>query len=559
MRHSAHTATTRGPRTARSVLGHAMVSTSQPLAAQAGLEALRRGGNAVDAALAAAIALTVVEPVSNGVGGDLFALVARPRKSAAAGGTPPGADDEVLALNASGRAPRAWTPGRFAAAATMPMTGWDSVTVPGAPAGWWRLSQRAGRLPFAALFDEAIRIAEQGFTVGPVVAAKWAREAQRLATQPGFAAQFLPGGRAPAAGERFRPAHLADTLRELARTGARSFYDGDLSHAIVRDAAAHGAALTPDDLTRAWECDGDDAWVEPMHILYRGHRVYQLPPNAQGIVTLLALGVLGHFDSRALARGDAAAHHLAIESLKLAFVDAYRALADPGAMRESAAGWLAPERLAAQARRITPERAGDFGAAVPPWGGTVYVAAADAEGMMVSLIQSNFVGFGSGVVVPGTGISLHNRGAGFSLVPGHANCVAGGQRPLHTIIPALVCRDGRAQGVFGVTGGPIQPQGQVQLALQMLDARRDPQAAVDAPRWKIEHQHGTVQLDFEPGCPQPLQAALRAWGHGEGPPGITGADFGGAFAIWRAPPAADAGPLWLGAADPRRDGQVAAM
>ena len=539
------------------VVGRAMVSTSQPLAAQAGLDALRRGGNAVDAALAAAITLTVVEPVSNGVGGDLFALVARPRGRAAPHASAAGQADEVLALNASGRAPQAWTPERFAGAATMPMSGWDSVTVPGAPAGWRRLSQRAGRLPFAALFDEAIRLADLGFAVSPVVAAKWAREAQRLAAQPGFAAQFLPQGRAPVAGSLFRPAFLADTLREIASSGAESFYRGTLAQAIARDAATHGAALNVDDLARAW---GEEAaWVEPLQVAYRGCHVHQLPPNAQGVVTLLALGVLAHFDSHSLARGDVLAQHLAIEALKLAFVDAYRALADPRAMREPVAEWLAPSRLAAQARRIDPQRAADFGAAVPPWGGTVYVAAADAEGMMVSLIQSNFVGFGSGVVVPGTGISLHNRGAGFSLVPGHANRVAGGQRPLHTIIPALVTREGRAEAVFGVTGGPIQPQGQVQLAMQLLDAHRNPQAAVDAPRWKIEHRHTGPQVDFEPAFASDMQAALRAMGHATGPPGITGADFGGAFAIQRSPFAADTSALWVGAADPRRDGLVAAM
>jgi gamma-glutamyltranspeptidase/glutathione hydrolase len=532
------------------VAGRAMVTTSQPLAAQAGLAALQRGGNAVDAALAAAITLTVVEPVSNGVGGDLFALVGLPD-----------ADAPVLALNASGRAPRAWTPQRFADRATMPMIGWDAVTVPGAPLGWRRLSERAGRLPFQALFDDAIRLADEGFAVTPVVAAKWAREGQRLGAVPGFAEHFLPGGRAPAVGEVFRTPHLGDTLREIAATGSESLYRGPLAHALASAAQAAGGAMTTDDLAAAW---ADDGWVQPLHGDYRGHRVHQLPPNGQGITTLIALGILQHVDSALLGSGSAPAQHRAIEALKLAFVDTYRGLADPQAMTERVDDWLRPERLAALARRIDPARASDFGAAVPPWGGTVYVAAADADGLMVSLIQSNFVGFGSGVVVAGTGISLHNRGAGFTLQPGHPNQVRGGKRPLHTIIPALVTKGGRPWGVLGVTGGPIQPQGQVQLLLQMIDGGVDAQAAVAAPRWKIEHKTAGLQLDLEPGYPAAHAAALRGLGHAAGPPGITGGDYGGAFAIVRGPVDADGAvravgaPRWVGAADPRRDGRVAA-
>jgi gamma-glutamyltranspeptidase/glutathione hydrolase len=524
------------------VTGRAMVSTSQPLAAQAGLAALQRGGNAVDAALAAAITLTVVEPVSNGVGGDLFALVAMP-----------GIGAPVLGLNASGRAPKAWSAQRFAGRATMPMTGWDAVTVPGAPAGWRRLSQRAGRLPFASLFDHAIRLADEGFAVTPVVAAKWAREGQRLGAVPGFAEHFLPDGRAPAVGEVFRTPHLGDTLREIAATGSESFYRGPLAQALARAAQAAGAALTADDLAAAW---AEDGWVQPLNADYRGHRIHQLPPNGQGVATLIALGILQHFDGALLGSGSATAQHLAIEALKLAFVDTYRGLADPQAMTERAADWLQPDRLAALARRIDPARASDFGAAVPPWGGTVYVAAADADGLMVSLIQSNFVGFGSGVVVPGTGISLHNRGAGFTLRPGHPNQVGGGKRPLHTIIPALVSRHGQPWAVLGVTGGPIQPQGQVQLLLQLIDGGVDPQAAVDRARWKIEHKTAGLQLDLEPSYPEGLAAELRGMGHAAGPPGITGGDFGGAFAIAGSLTDNARAAQWLGAADPRRDGLV---
>jgi gamma-glutamyltranspeptidase/glutathione hydrolase len=535
-------------RSGAAVSGRAMVTTSQPLAAQAGLAALQRGGNAVDAALAAAITLTVVEPVSNGVGGDLFAQVWRPGAAA------------PLVLNASGRSPRAWTPGRFAGRATMPLTGWDSVTVPLAPAGWRRLWQRAGRLPFDELFSDAIRHAEQGFGVTPVVAAKWLREAERLREQPGFAAQFLPAGRAPRAGERFRPPHLAATLRELAASGCESFYRGALATALADAARRGGAALDAQDLQQAWD---DPAWIEPLYLDVAGRRVFVPPPNGQGITLLQALGIAAQ-GGLADLRGDAAAaHHRAIEAVKLAFVDSYRALADPAAMTEDVQHWLQPARLAAQAARIDAQRAGDFGAALPPWGGTVYVAAADADGMLVSLIQSNFVGFGSGVVVPGTGIHLHDRGAGFTLQHGHPNAVGGAKRPLHTLVPALVARwDGGAwqpQAALGVTGGPIQPQGLLQLLLRLLpDADACPQAAVAAPRWKVEHRAGGPQLDLEPAVAAPLAAALRACGHAQGPPGITGDDFGGAFAIVREPAPAGAAARWRGGADPRRDGLVCA-
>lgn len=526
------------------VLGRGVVSTSQPLAAQAGLAALRAGGNAVDAALAAAITLTVVEPVSNGIGGDLFALIWQP-----------GAAQRVWALNASGRAPMAWQADRLAGATAVPLTGWDSVTVPGAVHGWAQLSGRLGRLPFEALFAEAIRLADEGFVVSPVVADKWQREALRLGGEPDFAAQFLLDRCAPLAGSLFRPAHQADTLREIARSQGQSFYRGALAQAIVAHAQQGGAALSLEDLARQWEEPG---WVTPERLAYRGHDIYQLPPNGQGITTLLALGILQHFQSARLSQGDARAQHLMVEALKLAFVDTYAAVADPACMRQTSAELLAPERLAALARRIRLDRAGDFGPAIPPWGGTVYVAACDADGCAVSLIQSNFYGSGSGVVVPGTGISLHNRAACFSLQPGHPNQLAGGKRPLHTIIPALVTRDDAAWGVLGVTGGPIQPQGQVQMLVAMLDGGANPQAAVDMPRWKLEHKSTGVQLDFEPQVPMRLQAALRRRGHAAGPPGITGGDFGGGFAVVRSPCAQHGESLWVGAADPRRDGQAVA-
>lgn len=531
------------------VVGRAMVSTSQPLAAQAGLAALRAGGNAVDAALAAAIALTVVEPVSNGVGGDLFALV-----------WDPASPQPVLGLNASGRSPAAWSSAacqaRFAAMSAMPLTGWDSVTVPGGVAGWWWLSDRLGCLPFAALFRDAIAYAEDGFVVSPVVARKWAKEAQRLREAPDFVAHFLHQGQAPRAGSLFRTPHVGATLREIADSKAQSFYCGELARAICAHARVRGGALTLEDLARQWDEPG---WMTPIRQDYRGYDVYQLPPNGQGITTLQALGILAHFDSGVLGSASPAAQHLMIEALKLAFVDTYSVIGDPCSMDADVAAMLSPARLAAQAERIDPQRAGDFGPAIPPWGGTVYVAAADASGMMVSLIQSNFLGVGSGIVVPGTGISLHNRAACFSLDRQHPNRVDGSKRPFHTIIPALVAKDAAPWGVLGVTGGPIQPQGQVQLLAGLIDGRGNPQAVVDAPRWKLEHNSLGLQLDIEPGYPEQAASALRAMGHPGGPPGITGTDFGGGFVITRSPASDGEPPLWVGGADPRRDGLVAAM
>jgi len=531
------------------VVGRAMVSTSQPLAAQAGLAAMQAGGNAVDAALAAAITLTVVEPVSNGVGGDMFALIWDPKSP-----------QRVLGLNASGRSPAAWSSevyqARFEALPTMPMTGWDSATVPGGVAGWRQLSDRLGRLPFAVLFRDAIRYADDGFVVSPIVASKWAKEAQRLQEEADFSTHFLTQGQAPRAGALYRTPHLGDTLREIASSKGKSFYQGELAKAMCAHAQARGGAMSLEDLARHWD---EPVWMAPIRQSYRGHDVYQLPPNGQGITTLQALGILSNFDSDLLGSASPKAQHLMIEALKLAFVNTYGALGDPASMEEGVDAMLSPEWLAVQAARIDPLQSSNFGPAIPPWGGTVYVAATDASGMMVSLIQSNFLGFGSGIVVPGTGISIHNRAACFSLDRAHPNRVDGGKRPFHTIIPALVVKDSTPWGVLGVTGGPIQPQGQVQLLTGLIDGQRNPQAVVDAPRWKLEHKAAGLQLDIETSFSGQMASALRAMGHPSGPPGITGADFGGGFVITRSPESESGTPLWVGGSDPRRDGLVAAV
>ncbi|TFW06913.1 gamma-glutamyltransferase family protein, partial [Oxalobacteraceae bacterium OM1] len=382
-----------------------VVATSQPLAAQAGLRMLMKGGNAVDAAIAAAAVLTVVEPVSCGLGGDACALLW---------------DGTALhGLNGTGAAPAAWTPDYFSKrhAGRMPQRGWDSVTLPGQVAAWVELAERFGKLPFADLFEPAIELAERGFLVSQIVQQKWAAAVPLLKDQPGFAAAFMPRGRAPEIGECFSSTELAHSLTRIAESHGDAFYRGELADAIAQHAAQHGAALTLEDLASVRA-----EWVQPIAMDYAGCTLHELPPNGQGIAALMALGMLKHLRLERYAVDSADSVHLQIEAMKLAFADAYQWVADSRHMPErSIADLLDDGYLAERARLVDPRRAGEpvFGA---PRGGTVYISAADENGMMVSFIQSNFLGFGSGVVVPDTGISLQNRGAGFSLNPRHANC-----------------------------------------------------------------------------------------------------------------------------------------
>jgi len=511
------------------VLARNVVATSQPLATQAGLATLARGGNAVDAAIATAITLAVVEPVSNGIGSDLFAIVWDGRS--------------LDGLNASGRSPATASIARLAGRSAMPQRGWEAVTIPGAVSGWVALSKRFGRLPFADLFAPAIRYAREGFLVSPVIARQWARAAGVLPHDLGYAEHFLPGGRAPEAGTTFRCEPMARSLDAIASTGGEAFYRGALAQTMVADARAHGAAHTLDDFA-AHACD----WVGTLALDYRGSTVHQIPPNGQGIAALAALGMLRSFDLAALEPDGLEAQHLAIEAMKLAFADAYAHVADTAHMRAPAAALIDPAYLAARARRIDPARAQDFGPGEPPAGGTVYLATGDASGMMVSLIQSNYMGFGSGVVVPGTGISLQNRGAGFSLDAAHPNALAGGKRPFHTIIPGFLARDGEPLAAFGVMGGPIQPQGHVQMLVRMLDHGQNPQAALDAPRWRWNRE-GT--LDLESSASPDLRAGLAALGHRLTESTDSYFDFGAGQVVMRL------GDGYLAASDPRRDGMAA--
>lgn len=514
------------------VLANNIVSTSQPLAAQAGLTMLARGGNAVDAAIATAITLTLVEPTGNGLGSDAFAIVWD--------GT------ELHGLNASGRSPAGWTPDRFAGMATMPFRGWESVTVPGAVSAWVALSERFGKLPFVDLFAPAIGYAETGFVVTPKIAELWRRAAETLADQPGFSEAFLPDGRPPRAGEKFVSKPMANTLRQIAETKGKAFYEGDIAQAICAFAAAHGAALTPADMA-AHKAD----WCGTISKSFGDLTLHEIPPNGQGIAALIALGILSDTRIRTLDADDPMAFHLQIEAMKLALSDAEAYVADRAHMTAvSASDLLDDAYLAERAALIDEARAQDFNAGAPKHGGTVYLSAADASGMMVSFIQSNYAGFGSGVVVPGTGISLQNRGAGFSLDPDSPNCVGPNKRPFHTIIPGFLMGPDGPLMSFGVMGGPMQAQGHVQMVLRTQIWGQDPQMAVDAPRWRVTEGLGVACEDT---MPKATLDALTAKGHVislEAPDNAFG--FGGAQLICTLP-----GGGYAAGSDPRKDGLAA--
>jgi len=473
------------------VVARNVVATSQPLAAAAGLDALRRGGNAVDAAVATAITLTVVEPNNNGVGSDAFAIV--------------GDSNRLWGLNASGRSPAGWTPSRFAGRSTMPGQGWDSVTVPGAVSAWAALSQRFGRLPFADLFSSAIEYAERGFHVGPKTAYYWGLAAPHFKEFPDFGAHFLPGGRAPKAGELFRRPDLATTLTRIAESRGEAFYRGELAQRIVAASAAAGGVMSLEDLA-AHRAD----WVTPTRQAYRGIELHEIPPNGQGLAAQIALAILSRFDLPALPVDDVRSVHLQIEAMKIAIRAAFEHFADERAMRVTPEELLGAANVAQLAESIDANATRLPPVALPVGHDTVYLTAADADGMMVSMIQSNFRGFGSGVVIPGTGISMQNRGSGFVLDPSHPNCVGPGKRPYHTIIPGFVTQDGRPRMSFGVMGGHMQHQGHVQMVHRIFDHRQNPQAASDAPRW---HVYPDFSVGLETGFPKHVADGLVARGH----------------------------------------------
>ena len=492
------------------------VATSQPLAAAVGLRVLQDGGSAVDAAIATAACLTVVEPCSTGLGSDAFALVW---------------DNGVLhGLNGSGRSPAALSAEalRGRGLRSVPYRGWEAVTVPGAVQAWADLHARFGRLDFADLLEPAAQYADEGFLVSPVVAAAWQRSADEV--QPGlrdaahaeWGHSFTISGRSPRAGELWRQPEQAVTLRALAASGGRDLYGGRLAAQLVRHAEATGGYLTLDDLARH-----RSTWVAPISASYRGHQVWELPPNGQGIAALMALGIL---DGADLAPDPQNVDwwHTQIEAMKLALTDTHAFGADPEMAEVPVAAMLSAENLARLRALIRP-RARQPVPGEPSGSHTVLLVTADNDGQLVSFIQSNYDGFGSHIVVPNTGIALQNRGAGFSLQSGHPNELAARKRPFHTIIPAFLTRDGEPIGPFGVTGAHMQPQGHVQVISHTLDQGDDPQTALGRARW-FWRQGREVLL--EPTVPQYIADGLAARGHHVGS-GDRSWEFGRGQAIWR--------------------------
>ena len=503
---------------------------------------LQQGGNAVDAVIAAAAALTVVEPVSNGLGSDAFAIVW---------------DGKTLhGLDASGVAPAAWNPDYFERThkGEIPSRGVDSITVPGAIAGWDALRKRFGTLPYSELLAPAINYAAGGYAVAPAIQQKWKNQIPILQQQPGFAEVFMPYGRAPNIGERMTMPGAAATLERIALHGASEFYRGETAEKLVGFLAQHGAALSRSDLENY-----QPEWCGTISKRYRGYDVHEIPPSGQGIAALMALGILEHFDLQQYSPDSIDCRHLQIEAMKLAFADVYRYVGDQRYMQTvNVEALLDGGYLAQRAKLISSARAQNFNAGQPPAGGTIYLTAADANGMLVSYIQSNFMGFGSGVVAPEIGVSLQNRGAGFTMTAGHPNQVAPGKHPFHTIIPGFLMQDGQPRMSFGVMGGSMQPQGHVQTLTRMLDHQQQPQAACDAARWRV---HDGTSIDVEAHMQADVISDLTAKGHQIQPVSDSYMDFGSGQFIWRLCDAEDATEAiqtgYVAASDSRRDGYAA--
>jgi gamma-glutamyltranspeptidase/glutathione hydrolase len=469
------------------------VATAQPQAALAGIEMLLQKGNAVDAAIAMAAALTVLEPTSNGLGSDAFALVW---------------DGKLQGLNASGKSPETLDTDALQGYDHFPELGWLPVTVPGAVSAWMALWHRYGSLPLEKIFTPAIRYAEEGFALTPTVARAWAKDRNRFMDLPEVLRQsfydcFFPQGFLPRPGAIFANPPQGKVLREIAETAGESFYRGNIAAKIVAFSEATGGYLNQKDLA-----EHAPLWVEPLSLDYRGYTVYELPPNGQGLAALIAMGILSGFELSRYPRESLESYHLQIEAMKLALADARHYIADPEHMAVTPQRFLHPDYLA-QRRASIGWQALPLADPGLPQDGTVYLAAADSE-LMVSFIQSNFMGFGSGVVVPGTGIALQNRGACFALDSDHPNGAAPGKRPFHTIIPGFLAKDGQALGPFGVMGGPMQPQGHVQVLVNMLDYGMNPQGALDAPRWQFLENNRVL---LESSVPRSIAFGLTDQGH----------------------------------------------
>jgi gamma-glutamyltranspeptidase/glutathione hydrolase len=522
-----------------------MVAAAQPLAVQAGVDILKRGGSAVDAAIAVNACLGLMEPTANGLGGDLFAIVWDPKTK------------QVVGLNASGRAPLALTIEKIKPGpdGTIPLFDPQAWSVPGCADGWFELHGRYGKLPMKDVLAAAIRYAEEGFPLSPVIASDWQRSLTRFADMPGFADVFMPGGRAPNEGEIFRNPALAKTLRALAAGGRDAYYKGAIAKEIVRYSKAHGGFFELRDFT-----SHRSTWDAPITTSYRGYDVWELPPNGQGLAALQMLNMLEPVDLKSMGRESADFWHVMIEAKKLAFADRARYYADPAFAKVPIEALLSKDYAKTRARLIDMAHAAQADApgesAALNRSETTFLCTADAQGMMVSLIQSNYTGFGSGYVIPALGFGLQNRGALFSLDPSHPNRLEPGKRPFHTIIPAFLSKDGTPLMAFGLMGGDMQPQGHVQVLVNLLDLGMNLQEAGDVPRFyhtgSSEPTGGVMsaggELHIEEGLPAAVLDALKARGHVMTPVSI-GA-YGGYQAIWRDP----ATGAYIGATEKRKDG-----
>lgn len=491
-----------------------MVATSQPLATEAGVAILKQGGNALDAAIATALTLDVVEPMSTGIGGDAFLLYRW------------AADGKIYGVNGSGRCPQRLTLEglRQQGIQGIPQRGWGSASVPGAIDAFVEVQRRHGKLTFADVLAPAIEYATSGFPVSEVIAAQWQEAVPLLAHFPASAQTYLVDGKAPQAGDVHRQPNLARTLRLLAAEGKDAFYRGDIARRIVQYAQETGGYFTMEDFAAH-----QTEWVEPLQTDYRGYSVLELPPNGQGITALMALNVLEGYDLRAMDYGSAAYYHLLMEATKQAFADRSRYIADPAYARVPVAGLLSKEYAAARRREMTLDCASDYAPGDPTaFGNTVYVTCVDKERNVVSLIHSLFMGFGSGVVAGDTGICLHNRGAGFVADPHHPNALAPGKRPFHTIIPAMVLKDAQPWLSYGVMGGDMQPQGHLQVALNMIDFDMNIQEALEAPRYRIL---GGRHVALERAIPHAVRERLASMGHMLVPYGDASISYGGGQGI----------------------------
>lgn len=520
------------PRRSVVIADQGMAATSHPLATGVAVDILKRGGNAMDAAIAACAVQAVVEPQSTGIGGDCFALYA------------PRGEDRVIAYNGSGRAPRAATPDWYAARGitAIERSSPHAVTVPGAVEAWARLARDHGTLPLGDLLAPAIAYAERGYPVAPRVVFDWRAEVEVLARDPDCAAVFLPGGKAPEVGDRHRQPLLAATLRKIAAGGAAAFYEGDVAADAVEKLRRLGGLHTLEDFATA---TGD--YVTPIRTSFRGHDVIECPPNGQGVIALMLLGLLEGFAPGEFPPVSAERYHREIEAARLVYDLRDRMLADPDHLGMTVEDLLAPATLDALRARIDPARA-----RLPGLDGTeavnrdtVYITVVDKDRNAVSLINSVFFSFGTGIMAPKSGFLLHNRGSSFRLDPAHPNCIGPGKRPMHTIIPAMLAKQGRIVMPFGVMGGHFQAIGHAHVLTRMLEDGLAPQSAIDLPR--LFPIPGSAEVEYEGTVPEEILEALRAKGHRLVP---AHEPVGGAQAIWID---GERGVL-VGASDPRKDG-----